>query len=56
MTTLVADKITALDLSQVVIVESDQGQQKPFRPPIQDIEWNEKRRQRKITKLDFEVR
>ena len=56
MTTLVADRISALDLSQVIIVESDQGQQKDFRYPIQDIEWSEKRRQRKITKLDFEVR
>jgi len=56
MTTLVADRITALDLSQVIIVESDHGSQKAFRYPIQDVEWQEKRSQRKITKLDFEIR
>ncbi len=56
MTTVKGDSITAVDLSNVVVLNNpgkdiDTGVLSP-----QDIEWQEKRRQRKVRKLDFEVR
>ena len=55
MTTIRDDSITAVDLSQVIMVQSgihinDTGLSS------QDLEWQERRRKRKIRKLDFEVR
>ena len=55
MTTIRDDSITAVDLSQVIMVQSgihnnDTGLSS------QDLEWQEQRRKRKIRKLDFEVR
>ena len=57
MTSIVGDKITAVDLSQAVIVKmrvNDKGDQTSL--SNSDIEWQESRRQRKVRKLDFEVR
>ena len=57
MTSIVGDKITAVDLSQAVIVKM-RVDQKSNQTSLSnsDIEWQESRRQRKIRKLDFEVR
>ena len=56
MTTLKGDVISANDMSKVVVLNmpnkvSKNGVLKP-----EDIEWKEKRRKRKVRKLDFEVR
>ena len=56
MTTIRGDKISGLDLSQVVMINSYQSQNKKGVLSQQDIQWQEQRRQRKVRKLDFEVR
>ena len=56
MTTIRGDKISGLDLSQVVMINSYQSQNKKGVLTQQDIQWQEQRRQRKVRKLDFEVR
>ena len=57
MTSIVGDKITAVDLSQAVIVKmrvNDKGDQTSL--SNSDIQWQESRRQRKVRKMNFEVR
>ena len=56
MTTIRGDKVSAVDLSQVVMLNSYQSNSKKGVLSQQDIEWQEQRRQRKVRKLDFEVR
>jgi len=56
MTTIRGDKVSAVDLSQVVMLNSNQPKNKKGVLTQQDIEWQEQRRQRKVRKLDFEVR
>ena len=56
MATICGDKISALDLSNIVMLNSYQSQNKKGVLSQQDIEWQEQRRQRKVRKLDFEVR
>ena len=57
MTTIVNNsRITALDLSQVVMLNSPNGKQKSNVLTNEDIAWQEARRQRKVRRLDFEVR
>ena len=56
MTTIRGDKISAVDSSQVVMVNSFQFKEKRNVLTQQDIQWQEQRRQRKVRKLDFEVR
>ena len=56
MTTIREDKISAVDLSQVVMINSYQPKDKKGVLTHQDIQWQEQRRQRKVRKLDFEVR
>jgi hypothetical protein len=56
MTTIRGDKVSAVDLSQVVMLNSHQPNSKRGVLSQQDIEWQEQRRQRKVRKLDFEVR
>ena len=56
MTSIHGDKISAVDLSQVVMINSYQPKDKKGVLSQQDIEWQEQRRQRKVRKLDFEVR
>ena len=55
MTTIRGDKITAVDLSQVVMVNSYGSEETP-KLSAQDIAWQEARRNRKVRKLDFDVR
>ena len=56
MTTIRGDKISAVDLSQVVMVNSYKSETKKGFLTSEDIAWQEARRQRKVRKLDFEVR
>ena len=56
MTTVKGDSVTALDLSRVVMVNSTKKEQKTNVLTSQDIAWQEARRQRKVRKLDFEIR
>jgi hypothetical protein len=50
------ENITALDLSNIVMVNSMSTKEKSGVLTSQDIAWQEARRQRKVRKLDFEVR
>ena len=56
MATIRWDKITALDLSRIVMLNSLKENQKTNVLSSQDIAWQEARRQRKVRRLDFEVR
>ena len=57
MTSIIDNKITAVDLSQAVIVKM-RVDEKSNETSLSnsDIEWQESRRQRKVRKLDFEIR
>ena len=57
MTSIVGDRITAVDLSQAVIVKmrvDDKSNETSL--SSSDVAWQESRRQRKVRKLDFEIR
>jgi len=56
MATIRGDKISAVDLSRIVMLNSIQKEQKSNVLTSQDIAWQEARRQRKVKRLDFEVR
>jgi hypothetical protein len=56
MATIRGDKISAVDLSRVVMLNLVRENQKTNILTSQDIAWQEARRQRKVRKLDFEVR
>jgi len=56
MATIRGDKVSAVDLSEVVMVNSNQPEEKKKFLSQEDIQWQEQRRQRKVRKLDFEVR
>ena len=56
MTTLVDDVITAKDLSRVIIVKNLSKTDKKSSLTSEDMAWQEARKQRKIRKLDFEIR
>ena len=57
MTSIVGDRITAVDLSQAVIVKM-RVDEKSNKTSLSDSDmaWQESRSRRKIRKLDFEVR
>jgi protein-arginine kinase activator protein McsA len=50
------NKISAIDLSQVIVVESDNQKKHSGILSSQDLADQEARRQRKVRRLDFEVR
>ena len=56
MATIRGDRISGVDLSQVVMINSYQSENKKGVLTQQDIQWQEQRRQRKVRKMDFEVR
>jgi len=56
MVTVCNDKITALDLTRVIMVESNQETQKSKVFSDDDLAFQEARRNRKIRKLEFEIR
>jgi len=53
---VIGDKISARDLSNVVIIKNDKKSKSDSVLKPEDIAWQEKRRKRKVRKLDFEVR
>ena len=57
MMTVKGDSVTAVDLSQVVMISSESKKKKEegILSP-QDLSFQEERRKRKVRKLDFEVR
>ena len=55
MMTVKNDSVTALDLSRVIMLNSTQKEHKSILS-TQDLAYQEARRQRKVRKLDFEVR
>ncbi len=56
MATIRGDKISAVDLSQIVMLNSYYNKTKSGVLTSEDIAWQEARRQRKVRRLDFEVR
>ena len=56
MTTIRGDKISAVDLSEVVMLNHYAKQNQTGVLTHEDIRWQEERRKRKVRKLDFEVR
>ena len=56
MATIRGGVISAVDLSQIVMLNSNQIKKKSGVLTNEDIAWQEARRQRKVRKLDFEVR
>jgi hypothetical protein len=55
MMTVKDDKVSAVDLSQIVMVKSVQ-QKKTNKLSAEDLAYQEARRQRKVRRLDFEER
>ena len=55
MLTITGDTFSAVDLTSVVVVRSNQEKQKDGLTS-QDLAWQEQRRKRKVRKLNFEVR
>ena len=49
------DVVTAIDLNRTIMVRSNQVKEKSALSP-DDLAFQEKRRKRKVRKLDFEVR
>ena len=56
MASIRGDKISAVDLSRIVMLNSLKENQNKSVLSSQDIAWQEARRQRKVRRLDFEVR
>ena len=56
MATIRGDKISAVDLSKVVMLNSIQTKTKSNILTNEDLVFQESRRQRKVRRLDFEVR
>ena len=56
MTTVRGDRISAVDLGQVVMINSFNPKDNGNVLTQQDIQWQEQRRKRKVRKLNFEVR
>ena len=56
MATIRGGVISAVDLSQVIMLNSISNKKKSSVLTNEDIAWQEARRQRKVRRLDFEVR
>jgi hypothetical protein len=56
MATIRGDKISAVDLSKVVMLNSIHIKEKSDLLTNEDLAFQEARRQRKVRRLDFEVR
>ena len=56
MMTVIEDKVTAVDLSKVVMVESNKETIPKSFLSNSDLSYQEERRKRKVRRLDFEVR
>ena len=55
MTTIKGDSVTAVDLTKVIMVNSN-NKEKTDGLTSHDLQWQEERRKRKVRKLDFEIR
>ena len=55
MLTVTGETFSAVDLTSVIVVRSNQDKQKDGLTS-QDLAWQEQRRKRKVRKLDFEIR
>ena len=55
MLTVTGDTFSAVDLTSIVVVRSNQSKKKDGLTS-QDLAWQEQRRKRKVRKLDFEIR
>ena len=56
MMTVRGDTVSAIDMSQVIMLNFTSKKPKNEGLTQQDIEWQEARRKRKVRKLDFEIR
>ena len=56
MATIRGDKISAVDLSQVVMLNNITDKKNKNILKTEDLIWQEERKKRKIKKIDFEVR
>lgn len=56
MMSLIEDKVTAVDLNKVVMVRSNKEKQQKSSFSPDELAYQEARRNRKIRKLDFEIR
>ena len=56
MMTVRGDIVSAVNMSEVVMLNSNSSKQNNDGLTQQDIEWQEQRRKRKVRKLDFEIR
>ena len=56
MTTIRGEKISGLDLSKVVMLNSYKEERKKNFLTQEDVAWQQARRDRKVRKLDFEIR
>jgi hypothetical protein len=56
MATIRGGVISALDLSNIIMLNSIHKKEKTGVLTSEDIAWQEARRQRKVKKLDFDVR
>ena len=56
MTTVRGDKVSAVDLGKVVLINSETSVNNHDILTNQDLQYQEDRRKRKIRKLNFEVR
>ena len=56
MATIRGDKISAVDLSNVVMLNSYHPKNKKEVLSSEDILWHEQRKQRKVRKMNFETR
>ena len=55
MMTVTEDKVSAVDLGQIVMIKSGESR-KQNKLSAQDLAYQEARRQRKVRRLDFEER
>ena len=56
MMTVRGNTVSAVDMSQVIMLSFNSKKSKHEGLTQQDIEWQEARRKRKVRRLDFEVR
>ncbi len=56
MMTVRGDVVSAVDMSQVIMSNSNTSKVKNEGLTQQDLDWQEARRKRKVRKLDFEIR
>jgi len=56
MMTVRGDIVSAVNMSDIIMLNSNSSKQNNYGLTQQDIEWQEQRRKRKIRKLDFEIR